>query len=237
MNIAKPSVSALVMLSALLGACTSVQDKKLPSVEEILKRPQVEKTQTAVVPTGDGRKGGVLSVLSVVNEKGGVEGAVCRDGNAAKALCREALAQARPKQYKPKSVCSGAVSADGAKAQACENVPSYAEHIYLLYGKNDNYKGGAYRMRDMYYPRRSLESEEEGRVVLSVVVSPEGRVDSVLTDKSSGYRGLDDAARIMVKESVFLPRVIDGKPVWVQFGVPVVFRLDYSEPQRPSENK
>ena len=54
-----------------------MSDKKLPPVEEILKRPQAVKPQVAVVPTPDGRRGGVLPVLSVINEKGRVDGAVC----------------------------------------------------------------------------------------------------------------------------------------------------------------
>ena len=92
--------------------------QKLPPVEEILKRPQAVKPQVAVVPTPDRRKGGVLPVLSVINEKGRVDGAVCRDQSAGSALCKAALTQKRPKRYEPAKTCSNQTDAT-ARCRAC----------------------------------------------------------------------------------------------------------------------
>ena len=173
MNMFKPSVLTLLMLSTPLTAGSTMSDKKLPPVEEILKRPQAVKPQVAVVPTPDRRKGGVLPVLSVINEKGRVDGAVCRDQSAGSALCKAALTQKRPKRYEPAKTCSNQTDANGEVQSVCQNVPSYAEHIYLLYGENDNYKGGMYRqMTSIPYPPLSEENGEEGTVILGGVVSP-----------------------------------------------------------------
>ena len=232
MNMFKPSALTLLILSTLLTACSTMSDKKLPPVEEILKRPQAVKPQVAVVPTPDGRKGGVLPVLSVINEKGRVDGAVCRDQSAGSALCKAALAQNRPKRYEPAKTCSNQTDANGEVQSVCQNVPSYVEHIYLLYGENGNYKGGMYRqMTSIPYPPLSEENGEEGTVILGAVVSPEGKLDSVKVVESSRFRRLDNAARKGVRGNIFLPSVESGKPVWSQVNNPISIRFEDEDVQ------
>lgn len=225
MNMFKPSVLILLMLSTPLTAGSTMPDKKLPPVEKILKRPQAANPQVVVIPTPDGRKGGVLPVLSVINKKGRVDGAVCRDKSAGTALCKAALAQKRPKRYKPAQTCSDQTDANGEVRSVCQNVPSYAEHIYLLYGENDNYKGGLYRRMTIPYPPAAQENGEEGSVILGVVVSPEGKLESIKMVKRSGYNSLDNAARRGAMENIFLPGVKNGKPVWTHFKIPISFRF------------
>jgi len=202
-----------------------MSDKKLPPVEEILKRPQAVKPQVAVVPTPDGRRGGVLPVLSVINKKGRVDGAVCRDQSAGKALCKAALAQNRPKRYEPAKTCSNQTDANGEVQSVCQNVPSYAEHIYLFYGENDNYEGGLYRRMTIPYPPVAWENGDEGEVILGGVVSPEGKLESIKVIKRSGSNMLDNAARKGAMGGIFLPNVKDGKPVWMEFRMPITFHL------------
>ncbi|MCH8623131.1 energy transducer TonB, partial [Undibacterium sp. TS12] len=45
------------------------------------------------------------------------------------------------------------------------------------------------------YPRASLRNEETGTVQLSVLIGADGSVSDVKIDKSSGFRGLDNAVR------------------------------------------
>lgn len=231
MNLFKPSALTLLILSTLLTACSTMSDKKLPPVEEILKRPQAVKPQVAVVPTPDRRKGGVLPVLSVINEKGRVDGAVCRDKSAGTALCKAALTQKRPKRYEPAKTCSNQTDANGEVQSVCQNVPSYAEHIYLLYGENDNYEGGLYRRVNIPYPPAAWENGDEGEVILGGVVSPEGKLESIKVIKRSGYNMLDNAARKGAMGGIFLPNVKDGKPVWMEFRMPITFHLQDQDVQ------
>ena len=226
MNIIKPSTVILLVLSTFLTACFSSSGKKLPSVEEILIRPEVSKPKVVVAPTPDGEKGGVLSVLSVINEKGGVDGAVCRDEQVSRALCNAALAKKRQKRYQPTQNCSNSIDENGQAQKVCQNVPAYAEYIYLLYGKHDNFAGGVYRKLHATYPSLSEGNEEEGKVVLKVLVSPKGGLDSVKLLQSSGYLRLDNAARKSVRNGIFLPAVKNGEPVALQLPVPFVFRLE-----------
>ena len=205
--------------------------KKLPPVEKILKRPQAANPQVVVIPTSDGRKGGVLPVLSVINKKGGVDGAVCRDQSAGTALCKAALAQKRPKRYKPAQTCSDQTDANGEVQSVCQNVPSYAEHIYLFYGENDNYEGGLYRRMTIPYPPVAWENGDEGEVILGGVVSPEGKLESIKVIKRSGYNMLDNAARKGAMGGIFLPNVKDGKPVWMEFRMPITFHLQDQDVQ------
>ena len=205
--------------------------KKLPLVEKILKRPQAANPQVVVIPTPDGRKGGVLPVLSVINKKGRVDGAVCRDQSAGTALCKAALAQKRPKRYEPAQTCSDQTNANGEVRSVCQNVPSYAEHIYLLYGENDNYEGGLYRRMTIPYPPVAWENGDEGEVILGGVVSPEGKLESIKVIKRSGYNMLDNAARKGAMGGIFLPNVKDGKPVWMEFRMPITFHLQDQDVQ------
>ena len=224
MNLFKPSVLTLLMLPTLLAAGSTMPGKKLPPVEKILKRPQAANSQVVVIPTSDGRKGGVLPVLSVINKKGRVDGAVCRDQSAGTALCKVALAQKRPKRYKPAQTCSDQTDANGEVQSVCQNVPSYAEHIYLFYGENDNYEGGLYRRMTIPYPPVAWENGDEGEVILGGVVSPEGKLESIKVIKRSGSNMLDNAARKGAMGGIFLPNVKDGKPVWMEFRMPKIGR-------------
>lgn len=223
MNIIKPSTVILLVLSTFLTACFSSPGKKPPSVEEILIRPEVSKPKVVVAPTPDGEKGGVLSVI---NEKGGVDGAVCRDEQVSRALCNAALAKKRQKRYQPTQNCSNSIDENGQAQKVCKNVPAYAEYIYLLHGKHDNFAGGVYRKLNVSYPRLSQENGEEGEIVLKVLVSPKGGLDSVKILQSSGYTRLDKAARKSVMNGIFLPAVKNGEPVALQLPVPFVFRLE-----------
>lgn len=231
MNLFKPSVLTLLMLPTLLAAGSTMPGKKLPPVEKILKRPQAANPQVVVIPTPDGRKGGVLPVLSVINKKGRVDGAVCRDQSAGTALCKAALAQKRPKRYKPAQTCSDQTDANGEVRSVCQNVPSYAEHIYLLYGENDNYEGGLYRQVNIPYPPVAWENGDEGEVILGGVVSPEGKLESIKVIKRSGSNMLDNAARKGAMGGIFLPNVKDGKPVWMEFRMPITFHLQDQDVQ------
>lgn len=62
------------------------------------------------------------------------------------------------------------------------------------------------------YPAASRRQEEEGRVVLRLLVGPDGRVNEARVDSSSGYPRLDEAARAGWTRCQFKPATVDGKP-------------------------
>jgi protein TonB len=76
------------------------------------------------------------------------------------------------------------------------------------------------------YPRRSIERDEEGVVLVRAFVDPSGAPQRVMIWKGSGFPLLDEAALKAVQGWRFEPMVRDGRVTasWVQ--VPVRFRLN-----------
>ena len=69
------------------------------------------------------------------------------------------------------------------------------------------------------YPPISRENGEEGRVVLKIMVSPDGRVTDVRVARSSGFARLDRAARNAGKNGRYQP---SG---WTEYTASVNFKL------------
>jgi len=75
------------------------------------------------------------------------------------------------------------------------------------------------------YPAASLRANEEGAVILRVLVDEQGRPLQVDVLKSSGYQRLDDAAKRAVGHWVFVPPKQDGQTVRSWSRVQVRFEL------------
>jgi protein TonB len=75
------------------------------------------------------------------------------------------------------------------------------------------------------YPRLSLSRNEQGKVILSVLVGPDGKVREVVVKSSSGFNLLDRAAREAVLEWTFVPGKRNGAPVEMSVDVPIPFQL------------
>lgn len=75
------------------------------------------------------------------------------------------------------------------------------------------------------YPPLSRKLREEGRVLLRVVVSPEGTSQSVEINTSSGFDRLDNAARRAVTDWHFVPAQQFGRAVTASVLVPVIFSI------------
>jgi protein TonB len=72
------------------------------------------------------------------------------------------------------------------------------------------------------YPRLSRINDEQGTVVLRVLVKADGTAGTVEVKNSSGYPQLDESARSTVQTWRFKPATVDGKPVteWYQLAIP-----------------
>jgi protein TonB len=75
------------------------------------------------------------------------------------------------------------------------------------------------------YPLLSRRLREEGKVLLRVQVSAQGRAEHLYVKKSSGYRRLDEAAQQAVSQWRFIPARQGAEPVTSDVTVPIVFRL------------
>lgn len=75
------------------------------------------------------------------------------------------------------------------------------------------------------YPRLSRQLEEQGTVVLRVLVRADGSAGAVEIRTSSGFALLDQSARSAVQTWRFNPATQDGKPVDEWFLIPIPFKL------------
>ncbi len=75
------------------------------------------------------------------------------------------------------------------------------------------------------YPGMSRRLGEQGRVLLEVQVSPDGRALQVAVVQSSGSSRLDQAARNAVQRWRFQPATEGGRPVSSRVRVPIEFTL------------
>jgi periplasmic protein TonB len=76
------------------------------------------------------------------------------------------------------------------------------------------------------YPALSRRVGEQGKVLLRVVVRPDGTPDSVVLRQSSGSARLDEAALEAVRKWRFVPARQGNTPVSAAVIVPIVFSLE-----------
>lgn len=124
---------------------------------------------------------------------------------------RVAAAAKRSQQFpqggKPAPLAKGAGDSAGTAAQMSAAVPA---------------PGNA----KPHYPALARRRGYEGRVLIRVVVPPDGRAARAEIKESSGYRVLDRAALEAVKNWRFVPARHRGRPVSSTVEVPVSFRLE-----------
>jgi protein TonB len=75
------------------------------------------------------------------------------------------------------------------------------------------------------YPNESRRLREQGTVILSVLLSIDGRVDRISIAQSSGFYRLDRAATGAVRHWRWSPTLRDGQPVLVEGNVVIPFVL------------
>ncbi len=78
------------------------------------------------------------------------------------------------------------------------------------------------------YPSMSKRLNEQGTVVLRVLVKSDGSAGAVEVKSSSSYPRLDQAAVEAVKTWRFNPATSDGKPIDEWYQVPIPFKLQAS---------
>lgn len=76
------------------------------------------------------------------------------------------------------------------------------------------------------YPPLSRRMGEEGKVILRVLVNPQGSADSVEIKTSSGSQRLDEAAQKTVRNWKFIPAKRGEIAVQSRVLVPIIFKLE-----------
>lgn len=76
-----------------------------------------------------------------------------------------------------------------------------------------------------YYPDASKRANEEGRCLVQMKVSADGRIVDATIQQSSGFPRLDEACLKGVRGQRMLPATVDGKPIETTASVPIVWKL------------
>jgi D-alanyl-D-alanine endopeptidase (penicillin-binding protein 7) len=63
------------------------------------------------------------------------------------------------------------------------------------------------------WPRADLQAGHEGTVTLAFLVGEDGTARDSRIVRSSGYRNMDEQARLAIEKCAFLPAIVEGKPV------------------------
>jgi len=120
---------------------------------------------------------------------------------------------------------------DRALADLQKNTPgpdtaAESEDEYFVVAENmPKLKGGLKGlMEKISYPEEARNNGVEGRVIVQFIVNEQGEVEDPQIIEGIGS-GCDREALRIVRQASFEPGMQDGKPVRVQFSLPVVYRL------------
>jgi len=78
--------------------------------------------------------------------------------------------------------------------------------------------------KEVEYPERALRANIEGRVYVQFIVNEKGEVENPKVIRGIGG-GCDEEAIRVVKLAEFKPGMQRGRPVRVQFNLPVIFMI------------
>jgi protein TonB len=76
-----------------------------------------------------------------------------------------------------------------------------------------------------YYPDASKRANEEGRCIVQVTVTADGRITNETIQQTSGFPRLDEACLKGVHGQHMKPATEDGKPVETTASLPIVWKL------------
>lgn len=82
-----------------------------------------------------------------------------------------------------------------------------------------------YLLENLKYPITARESGTQGMVVLSFVVTAEGKIDAVEVLQGIGNGCDEEAVRVITRSGTWSPGIKDGKAVATRMNFPVNFKL------------
>ncbi len=99
------------------------------------------------------------------------------------------------------------------------------EDFFVVVEQMPELKGGMRKLQGcVNYPDMARKAGIEGRVIVQFIVNEQGQVENPRVVRGIGG-GADEEAIRCVKQSEFVPGRQRGKPVRVQFSLPVIFQL------------
>jgi protein TonB len=99
------------------------------------------------------------------------------------------------------------------------------EDFFILVEQMPELIGGLEALqRDVRYPERALRANIQGRVYVQFIVNERGEVENPRVIRGIGG-GCDEEALRVVSQAKFKPGMQRGRPVRVQYNLPVIFMI------------
>lgn len=109
--------------------------------------------------------------------------------------------------------------------QASQDEPEPENDFYVIVEQMPELIGGLESLqREVRYPERALRASIQGRVYVQFVVNERGEVENPQVIRGIGG-GCDEEAIRVVKIAKFSPGLQRGRPVRVQYNLPVIFTI------------
>jgi TonB family protein len=96
---------------------------------------------------------------------------------------------------------------------------------------------GKFLATNIKYPKAARDNNVQGRVIITFVVEKDGSLSNMKVLRGIGSGCDEEAVRVLSISPAWKPGVQNGKPVKVQYSVPISFSLADGKPAKPGENK
>jgi periplasmic protein TonB len=128
------------------------------------------------------------------------------------------------------------LSASSALAQGRDSVSAGDDMVYITVEVMPEYPGGhsamsAYLAGAIKYPEAAMKKRISGTVYVSFVVSADGSITDVKVLRGISPECDAEALRVVKEMPDWKPGRQHGKPVNVQFNLPIKFRMDKPQPK------
>ena len=119
---------------------------------------------------------------------------------------------------------------------------SKEDTVYQIVEQMPQYTGGEeammkYVAENIKYPQAAKDKNIAGRVFVSFVIEKDGSVSNVKVVRGIGGGCDEEAARVIKGMPKWEPGMQKGKPVRVNYMMPIFFKLDDGQPAKPEKKK
>ena len=82
-----------------------------------------------------------------------------------------------------------------------------------------------YISKNLRYPKNAAEYNIQGRVIVKFIITETGKIENIRVTKNLHYECDLEAYRVVNSMPDWIPAMIDGKPVKVEYTIPISFKL------------
>jgi protein TonB len=141
------------------------------------------------------------------------------------------LAVADPAQKDQKGDPNADIPIDGPVGNGDKVTEADPNQIFTAVEKDPKFNGdfGAYLGKHINYPAVDKENNVQGKVVLTFVVEKDGSITDIKVLRSPDESLGEEATRVLKASPHWSPGIQNGRPVRVQYTIPVSFTLGSEE--------